>query len=43
MSGYTDEIASRSGALDGSDAFLPKPFTREQLLGKLHALLDRIA
>jgi two-component system cell cycle sensor histidine kinase/response regulator CckA len=40
MSGYTEEIASRTGGLGDPDNFLPKPFTREQLLAKLHALLE---
>lgn len=39
MSGYTEEIASRTSVLDGPENFIPKPFTREQLLAKVQSLL----
>jgi PAS domain S-box-containing protein len=35
MSGYTDQIIGAEGLLTGDVAFLPKPFTAEELLSKV--------
>jgi two-component system, cell cycle sensor histidine kinase and response regulator CckA len=43
MSGYTDDEIVRRGVLDTGIDFLHKPFTREQLLTKIRAVLDRPA
>jgi signal transduction histidine kinase len=39
MSGYSDEIVSRKGVLNGRDIFVQKPFTREELLAKVREAL----
>ena len=39
ISGYPDEYIARCGMLDEAMAFLPKPFTREQLAEKTRAVL----
>jgi DNA-binding response OmpR family regulator len=43
MSGYTDDVAIRSGVLDDGTAFVQKPFSGEELGAKLRGLLDRTA
>ena len=40
MSGYTDNERLRRGTLDPGQAFLEKPFTPQQLLAHVRALLD---
>jgi PAS domain S-box-containing protein len=39
MSGYTDQAIAQHGVLTSGDAFLPKPFTIEELTWKVHELL----
>ncbi len=39
-SGYTDEVIGQPGALDPSVAFLPKPYTPENLARKVRQILD---
>ena len=39
MSGYTDRIMSKDGVLDGSVAYLQKPFTPEMLTQMVHRVL----
>ena len=41
VSGYTQSAASLDHITDTPTAFLPKPFTPEQLSGSVRALLDR--
>lgn len=41
MSGYTDEVAIRSGMVSPELAFLQKPLTPESLLRKLRQVLDQ--
>jgi DNA-binding response OmpR family regulator len=41
MSGYTDDVINRHGALEAGLAFLQKPFTPEGFLGKVRELLDK--
>jgi nitrogen-specific signal transduction histidine kinase/CheY-like chemotaxis protein len=41
MSGYIDESLGQSRSLGADTAFLPKPFTREQLAGRMREVLDR--
>ncbi len=43
MSGYTDDALASHGLSGSGIAFLPKPFTREELLHKVRELLDRVA
>jgi FixJ family two-component response regulator len=40
MSGSTDDAVVRHGALDGTVAFLQKPFTPETLVGKVREVLS---
>ncbi|HET8550295.1 MAG TPA: response regulator, partial [Bryobacteraceae bacterium] len=41
MSGYIDESLGQSRSLAAETAFLPKPFTREQLARKMREVLER--
>jgi two-component system, cell cycle sensor histidine kinase and response regulator CckA len=41
MSGYTDDMIVHHGVVDGSVDLLSKPFTIEQLAGKLREILSR--
>ena len=41
MSGYTDYAIGRNGNLESGTQLLAKPFTRETLLRKVRAVLDR--
>jgi len=43
VSGYTADIIARKGLLEDGSAFLPKPFTPEQLLGRARHLLEHSA
>ena len=40
MSGYTSDIIAQRGSLDEGTRFLQKPFSSEQLVGKVRAVLD---
>jgi hypothetical protein len=40
MSGYTDDVIPHHGALDKGVHFISKPFSPEQLAGKVRAVLD---
>jgi hypothetical protein len=40
LSGYTDDLVERQGALQPGRAFLQKPFTPDTLLGKVRELID---
>jgi nitrogen-specific signal transduction histidine kinase/ActR/RegA family two-component response regulator len=40
MSGYPDETVAHLGILDGVEMYVQKPFTNEELLGKMRAALD---
>ncbi|MDQ4142573.1 MAG: PAS domain S-box protein [Actinomycetota bacterium] len=40
MSGHSDQIVGHHGILELSDNYIPKPFTREQLLSKVRGLLE---
>ncbi len=42
MSGYTQQAALHDGLMNHEACFLGKPFTREELLGKVREALDRI-
>ncbi|MFQ5816471.1 MAG: response regulator [Terriglobia bacterium] len=39
MSGYTRDVMAQDGVLDGSKAFLQKPFTRDDLVRTVRQLL----
>lgn len=41
MSGYTDDIILRHGISQQEVAFLPKPFTPDELLTKVEGLVQR--
>jgi two-component system cell cycle sensor histidine kinase/response regulator CckA len=41
MSGYTDDIVGRGGQIELSRAFLQKPFSNDDLLRMVRAVLDR--
>ena len=43
MSGYTDDVVLQHGIRNSQVAFLPKPFTTEELASKVREVLDRIA
>jgi PAS domain S-box-containing protein len=43
MSGYTDDVVLQHGIRNSQVAFLPKPFTTEELTSKVREVLDRIA
>ena len=40
MSGYPDDTVAQLGVRDGVEKFIQKPFTSEELLGKMRAALD---
>jgi len=42
MSGYTDDVVLQHGIRNSQVAFLPKPFTTEELTSKVREVLDRI-
>jgi two-component system cell cycle sensor histidine kinase/response regulator CckA len=41
MSGYPADVIARHGVVDYHEDFLPKPFTRRQLVDKVRVVLDR--
>jgi two-component system, cell cycle sensor histidine kinase and response regulator CckA len=41
MSGYTDDVVSRTRALDNGEAVVQKPFTGEELTARVRAALQR--
>jgi PAS domain S-box-containing protein len=43
MSGYTDDVVLQHGIRDSQIAFLPKPFTRDELIGKVREVLGMVA
>ena len=43
MSGYTDDVVLQHGIRDSQVAFLPKPFTRDELIGKVREVLGMVA
>ena len=43
MSGYTDDVVLQHGIRNSQVAFLPKPFTTEELTTKVREVLDRLA
>jgi DNA-binding NtrC family response regulator len=42
MSGYTDDVVLQHGIRNSQVAFLPKPFTTEELASKVREVLDRV-
>jgi CheY-like chemotaxis protein len=40
ISGYTDDVAIRSGALPRGQVFLPKPFTRDAIAASVRAAIE---
>jgi two-component system, cell cycle sensor histidine kinase and response regulator CckA len=42
MSGYTDDVVLQHGIRNSQVAFLPKPFTTEELTSKVREVLDRV-
>jgi hypothetical protein len=40
MSGYTDEEAVRMGLISGTQAFIEKPFSVEQITAKVREVLE---
>lgn len=42
MSGYTDDVVLEHGIRNSQVAFLPKPFTTEELASKVREVLDRV-
>lgn len=42
MSGYTDDVVLQHGIRNSQVAFLPKPFTTEELTSKVREVLDRL-
>ena len=42
MSGYTSNVIAHHGVLDEGVNFISKPFSRDELAGKLRAVLDRV-
>ena len=43
MSGYTDDVVLQHGIRESQVAFLPKPFTRDELIGKVREVLGMVA
>jgi two-component system, cell cycle sensor histidine kinase and response regulator CckA len=43
MSGYTDDVVLKHGIRNSQVAFLPKPFTSQELASKVREVLDRVA
>jgi PAS domain S-box-containing protein len=43
MSGYTDDVVLQHGIRNSQVAFLPKPFTTDELTSKVREVLDRMA
>jgi DNA-binding NtrC family response regulator len=41
MSGYTANVIGEQGILDTEVNFLPKPFSKSDLIGKVREVLDR--
>lgn len=42
MSGYTEDVMLQHGVKNSQVAFLPKPFTTEELTSKVREVLDRV-
>jgi DNA-binding response OmpR family regulator len=40
MSGYTADVIAHQGVLDNGMAFIQKPFSMHDLLGKVRGVLD---
>ena len=43
MSGYTDDVVLKHGIQNSQVDFLPKPFTRDELTGKVREVLGKVA
>jgi two-component system cell cycle sensor histidine kinase/response regulator CckA len=41
MSGYAGDLIARHGALDPEMALMEKPFTRHDLLSRIHTVLHK--